>query len=651
MDISLALKVLRNAPPQALQNHRQEAIEAFRDIEARLRELDSSSVEQPTAAGQAKIKPSHSTNLLTALNKTASWVWCSTNRRPDEVLGIKRPRDRDRRLGDVRRIEGEPQAKPKYKLLRVLAQRSLALQGEKSGYLDVESYCKVASSREKDKAHKGRGGKSPYMQETARQYGSASGISAFTALAVSQFKNLKYEEIPEFLDCLLKSDSMNLPALVDNPGTELSSITEVIQKSSGWLCELQTYYDRFLDIREDFDKQQSNERIRMRRISLNSSVHDFTNSSTESPPSSDRPSAIESTSPRSNKTRSHPPTSPQESLEQPMSEFSGSSYSTGREASPFVGHGQSHTRPSEPPSQRRLPLIKSQMEGINWSDCAGTLPQRIFNPSRMPNSAAESPISPLPSSENHSNIENTRSDIVSSTSQPQDPSIQPEAGISDSRNYYNPWLYVHATSQPHDPSIQPCASTNDAQIQSDDWPNVHTPSQPHDPSIQPEAGISDSRNYYDPWMYVHATSQPHDPSIQPYASTNDTQIQSDDWPNVHAPPQPHDPSIQSEAGISDSRNHYNPWLYVHATSQPHGPPIQPYVSTNAQIQSDNWPNVHATFRLNDPSLAPYASTNNTQVSFDSSQQVPSQRAVYQHPARSALPLCMTAQVQMPLQAT
>lgn len=282
MDISLALKVLRNAPPQALQNHRQEAIEAFRDIEARLRELDSSSVEQPTAAGQAKIKPSHSTNLLTALNKTASWVWCSTNRRPDEVLGIKRPRDRDRRLGDVRRIEGEPQAKPKYKLLRVLAQRSLALQGEKSGYLDVESYCKVASSREKDKAHKGRGGKiTLYVrqeltiekedqefairaisagikhlvmerllwkrQETARQYGSASGISAFTALAVSQFKNLKYEEIPEFLDCLLKSDSMNLPALVDNPGTELSSITEVIQKSSGWLCELQTYYDSEFD--------------------------------------------------------------------------------------------------------------------------------------------------------------------------------------------------------------------------------------------------------------------------------------------------------------------------------------------------------------------------------------------------------------------
>lgn len=317
MDISLALEVLRNAPPQVLQNHRQEAIEAFRDIEARLRELDlsesgssmpaftavanrsdsheavseiastqlPSSVEQPTAAGQAKIKPSHSTTLLAALNKTASWVWCSTNRRPDEVLGIKRPRDRDRRLGDVRRIEGEPQAKPKYKLLRVLAQRSLALQGEKSGYLDVESYCKVASSREKDKAHKGRGGKiTLYVRqeltvekedqefairaisagikhlvmerllwkrlETARQYGSASGISAFTALAVSPSKNLKYEEIPEFLDCLLKSDSMTLPALVDNPGTELSlpvSITEVIQKSSGWLCELQTYYDSELD--------------------------------------------------------------------------------------------------------------------------------------------------------------------------------------------------------------------------------------------------------------------------------------------------------------------------------------------------------------------------------------------------------------------
>lgn len=319
MDISLALEVLRNAPPEALQNHRHEAIEAFRDIEARLNELDfpesdssipaftaiangsgsheagraastqlPSSVEQPTLPVQNKSKPSHSMNLLTTLNKTASWVWKSTKRRPNEVLGIKRPRFCDRRIADVRRIEGSSQAEPKYKLLRVLAQRSLVLQGEKAGYLDVENYCKVASSRGKDKAKRGRGGTiAEYVREeleiekedqvlaiqaisggikqlvTERllrerleetgQYGSASGISAFTALAVRPFRYLKHEEIPEFLDCLLESDSMNLSALVDEPRMEHSlpvSIKEVIQKSSEWLDEMQVYYNSEFDIFE-----------------------------------------------------------------------------------------------------------------------------------------------------------------------------------------------------------------------------------------------------------------------------------------------------------------------------------------------------------------------------------------------------------------
>lgn len=51
----------------------------------------------------------------------------------------------------------------------------------------------------------------------------------------------------------------------------------------------------FLNDREEFDKHQSNER---RRVRLNSSVYDHTTSFTESPPFSDRLSAIGSSSPR-----------------------------------------------------------------------------------------------------------------------------------------------------------------------------------------------------------------------------------------------------------------------------------------------------------------------------------------------------------------
>jgi hypothetical protein len=41
MDISLALETLRNAPTQALRDHRNEAVAAFREIEARLKDVCS----------------------------------------------------------------------------------------------------------------------------------------------------------------------------------------------------------------------------------------------------------------------------------------------------------------------------------------------------------------------------------------------------------------------------------------------------------------------------------------------------------------------------------------------------------------------------------------------------------------------------------
>lgn len=325
MDISSALQTLRNASPQALQFYRHETLEALQEIEARLRVLGtpvsepsapafipvahrsdsregvselisaqlSSSAEQSTSIGQAKSKPSRSTNLLTALLKISSWVWKSTNLPPSKVLRIKRPRVCDRRLEDIRRIEGEPKAEPKYKIIRVLAQRSLVLQGEKSGKLDVESYCEIASCREPGKANKGRQGKiASYVREDldveeedkvfairaisagikqlvterllkkrleeAGQCGSASGISAFTALVIRPFRYLKYEEISDFLDQFLENVSMSLPALMerdnleqDDTGTNDSeaenilsiSTIKVIQVTSAWFDELQTYYN------------------------------------------------------------------------------------------------------------------------------------------------------------------------------------------------------------------------------------------------------------------------------------------------------------------------------------------------------------------------------------------------------------------------
>ncbi|KAJ5264988.1 hypothetical protein N7505_007781 [Penicillium chrysogenum] len=294
MDISSALKSLRNATTKDLQNHKIEAVAAFREIEARLGGFESlhheaveeaacvqlrSSVEQPVISDEVA-KPTNPIKLLAALNKASAWVRQSIKLQPRQVLSIKRQLARDRRLADVRRVEGDFNAENQYKLLRGLAQRSLALQGESSGHLDIEQLCNVASSRGNVKANKGRRGKmSSYVkyelgieakdkdfairaiqagmrqlvmerllrkrfEETGQcdseQCDIALGISAFTALTVRPFRCLKYEEIPEFLDCLLEPASMNLLVSEDE------QIADILKETSIWYNKLQIYYDKQL---------------------------------------------------------------------------------------------------------------------------------------------------------------------------------------------------------------------------------------------------------------------------------------------------------------------------------------------------------------------------------------------------------------------
>ena len=288
MDIPSALELLRNAPTQVLQHHRNEAVAAFREIEARLRGYDSNEIasiqmgpsHRPVSGQVAEMRPNASAKLLGALSKVSSWVLKSTKLEPNQILHAKRSSIRDTRLSDVHRVEGDPKAANNFKLLRGLAQRSLALEGEKSGYLDIKRACEVASSRGKLKTNKGRQGKiASYVTyglgieeedrefairavqagmrqlvmerlleerlRPAEQWDSASGISAFTALAVRPFRCLKYGEIPEFLDCLLDPASMDLSVAeneqdIDRPPR---AIAEVIQATSVWFDKLQRHYN------------------------------------------------------------------------------------------------------------------------------------------------------------------------------------------------------------------------------------------------------------------------------------------------------------------------------------------------------------------------------------------------------------------------
>ncbi|KAF3006193.1 hypothetical protein E8E15_001193 [Penicillium rubens] len=264
MDISSALKSLRNATTKDLQNHKIEAVAAFREIEARLGGFESlhheaveeaacvqlrSSVEQPVISDEVA-KPTNPIKLLAALNKASAWVRQSIKLQPRQVLSIKRQLARDRRLADVRRVEGDFNAENQYKLLRGLAQRSLALQGESSGHLDIEQLCNVASSRGNVKANKGRRGKmSSYVKYElgieAKDKDFAiraiqAGMRQLVMERLLRKRCLKYEEIPEFLDCLLEPASMNLLVSEDE------QIADILKETSIWYNKLQIYYDKQL---------------------------------------------------------------------------------------------------------------------------------------------------------------------------------------------------------------------------------------------------------------------------------------------------------------------------------------------------------------------------------------------------------------------
>lgn len=240
------------------------------------------SVEQPTSRNKVgRTIPTHATKLLDALNKTSHWALKSINLQPEHVLRLKRPCVLDRRLADIHRVEGDLKAENKSKMVRGLAQRSLALQGERAGFLNVEEMCEIASYRGKGKVNRGRQGTiSSYvtcdlaiqkedksfairavqagmrqlvverlLKKRLQEAGystTASGISAFTALAVRPFRSLNYREIPEFLDLLLDSTSIGSSPSEGNPATDSSSsvsIADIIQKTSVWFDHLQTHYD------------------------------------------------------------------------------------------------------------------------------------------------------------------------------------------------------------------------------------------------------------------------------------------------------------------------------------------------------------------------------------------------------------------------
>ncbi|KAJ5641189.1 hypothetical protein N7490_005189 [Penicillium lividum] len=246
----------------------------------------------------------HASALLKDMIKATPYFWKLRKTEPVRLISKKRTHQRDRRLDDILRLEGQRftkvEDKVEDKLFRGIAQRSLALQfskyqKDKGQVLRIDEISDTLSDPSPEKKsvlHKRRGGTlKPWvannltfakddedvviraiqagikqlvveklLQKSLEQAGrhiKATGISALTALTVHKFRILSLEEIPTFLQYILSplseiTISDDQSARTDDNGLGTSTgtvnlihITEIIGTISSWFETFQKTYDLF----------------------------------------------------------------------------------------------------------------------------------------------------------------------------------------------------------------------------------------------------------------------------------------------------------------------------------------------------------------------------------------------------------------------
>ena len=339
MDVSSALNSLRNARLEDLRLFRDEVLSTWNIMEQRLESAASAEPEaipSPANSSPNCDRPSaplnearevsdeaqsHSTDVprgripeadgknndgsgkkgcidrsLTLLKGSlSSWasVWRLAQGSPDELVITKRSHQRDRRLDDILRVEGQKKARDEDLLFRAAACRSLAIQYSSSqGYRrvnEIYDFLLGTSSSERNPLHKRRGGDvqswvSAYLTfnaeepsllvratytgikqlvaeklldsrlQQASRTSRSSGISAILAMNMRTFKALPFEELPSFLDHLFEESSrVDLPCgdqysqrMENTEELDLRSchVVETFEKLSQWFEAFQTKYER-----------------------------------------------------------------------------------------------------------------------------------------------------------------------------------------------------------------------------------------------------------------------------------------------------------------------------------------------------------------------------------------------------------------------
>lgn len=223
--------------------------------------------------------------LSSAMKRAVPWLWQISKKDQNVLKSYKRKTSEDRRLGDIRRVEGDPKPSELDKLFRLLAIRSLALdftaeQMRENLQTKVDQLFDYVCSIDagKDIQRKTTGRKSdvsafvrrhPEIRDSEELANRAINngikhlvfekalatklqkqetphrgavVSAILGQSINNFKTLTYKRMPDLLDDLL-SDKSKL-SLPDDTGSEKEqSMMIVIRNTNDWFERLQAKYN------------------------------------------------------------------------------------------------------------------------------------------------------------------------------------------------------------------------------------------------------------------------------------------------------------------------------------------------------------------------------------------------------------------------
>jgi hypothetical protein len=232
-----------------------------------------------------KIPASWPNKLFESFADTLQWLYTFSRGRPGDIIKARRIEKKDRRIEDIRRVEGSKRPRKSDQFFKGIAQRSMGLEytnyqlaaGEPTRVSELCEGVRYTDSRlikkrpgiakryltstelesdEKETILRGInvGVKQLVLEELFGRRLQESGrsnlpsaISAFTALNANAFIHLRFEDFPQFIDLILPPEpEAEIPRIQLSTGPnslESFQVPDILVSLSKWFSEFQIAYD------------------------------------------------------------------------------------------------------------------------------------------------------------------------------------------------------------------------------------------------------------------------------------------------------------------------------------------------------------------------------------------------------------------------